>query len=292
MRTIEKINNIANKSLTKDRTRAAEVALIFDENSLYYLSYNSGDFIKKLNWQTYESAARTGAPFDVYLLDDIKNPKMPDYKLYIFMNTFYSNPSIEKTISQKVKRNNSVAVWSYAPGFINDNGFNTSSMKSLTGINIKVVRNKVKAKLNIVKSRHTICQYADKNKTFKFGPFFYTDDLQAETLGTVNGKPALVVKDLGKWRSVYSLMPLTKELLKGLCDYAGVHVYTDGFDVFSANKSYMMLHSSTSGDKTIILPEKSTVKDLLSNKIIGDCIQSFTIKNMPAGKTKIFGTIK
>jgi hypothetical protein len=89
------------------------------------------------------------------------------------------------------------------------------------------------------------------------------------------------------WRSVYSLMPLTKELLMGLCDYAGVHVYSRSFDIFGANKSYIMLHAVNSGKKVIDLPGKYDVYNALTNQKIASN-SSQIIDSVPAKETRIY----
>jgi hypothetical protein len=89
------------------------------------------------------------------------------------------------------------------------------------------------------------------------------------------------------WRSVYTLTPLTKELLQGLLDYAGAHVYDRDYNVLYANSSYIMLHSGASGKKKISLPGKYNVTEIFSGKNIGKGISSFS-DEMNAPQTKIY----
>ena len=94
---------------------------------------------------------------------------------------------------------------------------------------------------------------------------------------------------MGKWRSVYSLMPLTRYHLRAICKYAGVHIYSELDDQLFANESYVMLHSVKGGDKTIRLPGKSyTVTELYSGKKLGTGVSVFTDKNVPAGTTRLY----
>jgi uncharacterized cupin superfamily protein len=88
---------------------------------------------------------------------------------------------------------------------------------------------------------------------------------------------------------VYSEIPLTSELLQGLCDYAGVHIYSRSFDVLYANKSYVALYTSTAGEKTITLPEKAEVTEVLSNKVIARDAKNFSEK-LEAGEERLYHT--
>jgi hypothetical protein len=129
---------------------------------------------------------------------------------------------------------------------------------------------------------------ADKMTSYKFGPLFKVDDPAAKTLGTAGGLAALAVKELQNCRMVYSLMPLTSGLLQGLCDYAGVHVYSRSNDVFIMNKSYIMLHTSTTGDKLIKLPGKYNINELFSGKNQGKATSQIIEKNLAKEVTKIY----
>ena len=66
-----------------------------------------------------------------------------------------------------------------------------------------------------------------------------------------------------------------------------MHVYSRSNDVFSANSSFVMLHTSSAGDKEIKLPGKYKVTELLSGKKIGDSV-SVINETLPAQTTKIY----
>ena len=102
-----------------------------------------------------------------------------------------------------------------------------------------------------------------------------------------SGKGILLNREFSQWRSVYTLLPLTQELLLGLCDYAGVHVYSRSFDVLSANQSYIMLHTSSKGEKAIELPGKFKVREILTGKILGNNLESFR-EELPGQETRIY----
>jgi len=288
MRTVKAIKETADEALTKERASTAEVAFVFDESSLFHVAYTSNKFLQAHAWDTYLNASRMGAPFDFYMLEDMKDGKIPDYKLYIFLNAFYADMATQERIRQKVRKNNAVSVWCYAPGFITPDGFSVESMSEFTGIKLEVVQHGLEARLRITAPDSPIVRFAaDPSPSHKMTPAFFVADPAAKTLGVSDGKAVLAVKEFASWRSVYTLMPLSKEILMGLCDYAGVHVYSRSFDVFAANSDYLMLHTSSGGQKTITLPVKRDVAEALTGDVMGKGISEFT-ESLPAQTTRIY----
>jgi hypothetical protein len=82
-------------------------------------------------------------------------------------------------------------------------------------------------------------------------------------------------------------MPLSQELLQGLCDYAGVPVYSRSFDVLYANRSYVFLYTSSAGEKTIDLPAKANVTEVLSNKVVVQGAKNFS-ERLEAGAARLY----
>lgn len=289
MENVANIKKAADDSLkVKDKSSVSQVAIIFDEKSPDFTGIvKNNTFIDGHCWDTYQEASRAGAPFDMYLLKDISNSRMPDYKLYIFMNTYYTDKATKDAINAKVRKNNAVTVWCYAPGYITDSGFDVKTMQELTGIEIAEEKEQKTLALEVTDKNNPITKYIKKTNQYTFGPVFNVTDKNVKVLGTAEGKPVFVIKDFQSWKSVYTLMPLNKEMLKGLMEYAGVHVYSRSNDVLLSNKSYIMLHTSTEGDKTITLPGKYNVKEILTGKEIGKGVSEFTEK-LPAQSTRIY----
>ena len=120
------------------------------------------------------------------------------------------------------------------------------------------------------------------------GPFLYVKDPAALILGTAGGKGALAVKKTPQWTSVYSLMPLNREMLSSLYKFAGVHIYLETQDVFFANRSYLMLHTSTPGSKTFHLKQPSDVTEVYTGKVLGRNVRSFTDPDLGFGVSRFY----
>jgi hypothetical protein len=97
-------------------TPAAEVAMIVDPESAYYigaLGPSRGEpFVSTRN-----KLNRLGAPYEIFSLKDI--PRISDferYKFVIFPAQFEITPEKERHLRQYVLKNNRTVLWLYAPG--------------------------------------------------------------------------------------------------------------------------------------------------------------------------------
>ena len=73
----------------------------------------------------------------------------------------------------------------------------------------------------------------------------------------------------------------------GLCQYAGAHVYSQTFDPFSANKSFVMIHTASAGPKRIVLPGVHDVADALSGRPVASGVSEIR-ETLPMGVTRIY----
>ena len=116
---------------------------------------------------------------------------------------------------------------------------------------------------------------------FRIAPRFFAEDSQASTIGALADldKPGLVHKPQNGWTSIYSAAPIVSALvLRQFAQTAGCHIYDDAGDVVVANASFLSIYSPYGGDRTIRLPKKSTVTDLLENKVIVERVAEFPLK--------------
>ncbi len=288
MEQVARFQDIGRKSMTASKKPVAEVALLMDETSIAYLSYRSSRLIKDLIRGTYTCTTKAGTPCDMYLTTDLQNPDMPDYKVYVFPNLFYADADMRAAIERKAKRNNAVVVWLYASGLLCEKGAGVENMAGLTGMSFKMAAEAADLQMRIDRPLGPIGQTVAGFKVYaKVSPSFEVADAKARVIGTVGGKPALAVKQFDTWRSVYSLTPLTPDLLREICDYAGVHVYSRTNDVLAANAGFIMLHTCSAGEKAIRLPGPRTVTELLSGRKLGDQV-SLIKQSLPAQATAIY----
>ena len=90
----------------------------------------------------------------------------------------------------------------------------------------------------------------------------------AAPAGGVELHPGLAVRQFPAWTSVYSgTLLLPGRLIREVARLAGVHIYNDTEDLFFANSRVLGLMASyAAGPRTIRLPRRCDVLDLLADK--------------------------
>jgi len=295
MEDIAKMREIGQDNVDVSKEHLHEIAVLADEESYFRMRMGVSALTRPLMRDMQLKLATMGAPYDMYLLSDIADRRMPDYKVYIFLNAFYVDDATREAIKQKVRRNGALSVWFYAPGFIQPDGsFCEKAMHDLTGIRIRHKLEERSLQLNVTERSHPITEKVQQSlalePTQELEPIFWADDPQATVLGRLGpeGEPGLVTRDFGTWRCVYCAAPgISNELLRGLIHYAGGHVYSTSNDTFYANHNYLMIHTATGGRKRITLPERRDVHELLEGKILGRNLATIDV-TLPKAVTRVY----
>ena len=309
-----KQQEIAKEAYSLDRTKKSEIAFIFDEESMQATSFQTTrDLVEML--RNYE-IARVGAPVDQYYHNDMANPNMPSYKLYVFVNTLVISDEERAVIHEKLRRDNAVALWLYAPGFINpkaDKKMSVEHMKALTGIDTAMLAERHDAVFRWNGEEHPISAPLDKRAFYgRFDrersvanyviappvvyyptylyPVFYSCDENAKNLAYFlnNGLPAVTVKDCGGFTSImYGSKSIKCDVLREAARFAGVHIWYESDDVSYIGANYVTFHASSTGKKTLKLPEKATVFEVYEGKCYGENVTEFSF-DAYLGETKMF----
>lgn len=291
----------------------ADIAVILDEASFTYTGDGEPLWNALLTAQKQWHFAFIGAPWDCHLLTDIDNPNLRDYKFYIFLNTFKVTPAQRTAIHAKLKKNNATALWVYAPGYIGENALSTDHMTALTGFRFAQDMTPGELRINITTP---LKAYRDLENTpygtdvnvaeiirtydhqvylkdprdpslrrdlpgFRIAPRFVVDDPAVTPISILgqsadSRKPALTVKDMDGWRSIYSAAPLMPApLLRELFLTARGHIYSHGNDNVYANENFLAIYSPGGGQRTISLPAKSTLLNLLTGQTLATAATEF-----------------
>ncbi|MBT3375409.1 MAG: hypothetical protein HN742_14455 [Lentisphaerae bacterium] len=288
MTDIAAMKRICDEALTHNRAPAAEVAVFADEASMHL--YDTGHPIAKhLGLRLLDELAQAGAPFDLYQLDDIANPELPDYRVYVFPNAFRKDEALHQAITRKVRRNGATVLWVYAPGFVGTDGGDIQRMQALTGLRIEVLADGVAPCALNGSEAHPVTSALSTplQVSFPLVPAFSVIDDDATVLAHTDTCAGLAVREFPQWRSVYSLVPPDRELLLGLYRYAGVHIYCDTFDTIGASPDYLMIHTATAGRKKLRLPRACNVTELVTGRRVGKSVRTIREK-LPKGVTRIY----
>jgi len=308
-------SEISKLAMSLDRGRNAEIAVIYDGESLLYgaewLNYIA------LIRQTIQGLGYMGTDYDIYSTDDISNPVMSNYRLFIFPNAFALKNKTRQEIKQNLQKDGNIILWSYASGLINTDrspALSMGHMEELTGIKFGYVEGKKASSMKVTKTADITAELSEgaiigdflrpvtlfnnppenpwKAAPLQTHPQIYAEDGKAETFAvfTDTGKPGLVVKEMNGWTSIYSgSVAVPSKVLRNIAKKANVHLYTDTDDIVYTNKSLLGMHLATEGKKQIKLPAKMDVYDLFEKRLIGKDIDTFEI-SAPKYSTVLFFT--
>jgi hypothetical protein len=275
---LRELRELGEMSMGLDRSSAAEIAVLLDDESFFYETCRYDLDIPLIFQQRLWGLPRLGAPFDVFLLDDLLSGRLPPYKLYVFLNPFRLDGGRRDALSRELRRDGRTALWIYAPGYIRDEP-GLDNMEELTGFRFGLGEQPWGPLVHITDFGHPLTEDLARDLAWgtnaKLAPIFHVDDPSARVLGEVvysqgNCRPGFAVKELPGWRSVYSAAPnLPAPVLRAIARWAGVHIYSDAGDVLYANRSLLGVHSLSGGARTFRLPRTAAaVVDVFSGKTI------------------------
>ena len=194
----------------------------------------------------------SGVAYDSYLLDDIADPRLPEYKIYIFPNAFTLTEEQRAAIKQRVRKAGRTAVWIYAPGYYRNGAGSAANVEDLAAV-------------------RTVERYpaggGEVSRVF-----------EAENGG---------VAETNGWRSVLLATPPDIAVLRKVLADAGAHIWTDTPEVTAAGRGYLMVHAVSDGEKAIRLPRTCNVDELY-----GTCAPHVSVRTFKdvfkKGETKIY----
>ncbi len=299
MRTVKQIRQIAQEALSRDRRRNAEIAVIVNQRTVRYLRASTALWLPLLCHEFFEELPHVGAPFDSYLIEDLARPDMPDYKLYLLLDTIALNEREQRLLREKVLCRGHTVVWHYAPGYITETGLSEEAMSAIAGMKLAALD--VGGVL-----RATLCDLADPatrgcppdlswGTRLPVGPIIACRDPQARVLAMQHAvpgtapdgrlkvgdvsEPCLAVKDMGDWTSVWcGVPPVPTPLLRSIATMAGVHLYDTGGDFVSANHAMVAVHARYAGPRTIRLPRRCQVVDAFTGEQVAREADSFEVQ--------------
>ncbi len=264
-------HEIMRDSLSQRKPFHPQIGVFVDPESFYWMRPTMAN--AALDLHQVVTMPQSGAPWDFCLIDDIADSRLPDYKLYVFLNAFYMDSARREAIHAKLKRNGATALFFYAPGYLGPEGASLDAMRALTGITIAKDDGPGKPQI-LVDASDPLAQGLATDKPLgaqqlTVAPIFYADDPDARVVGRmVDGKqPGLVVKQQDGWTSVYSgAMQLPQGLMRNLARAAGVHVWLDTDDALYTDGQYVGIHAATEGTKTLTLPGRFHVLDAITGQ--------------------------
>ena len=303
MKFVKEVADGAAKLYKKQiKVTPAQIALVVDEQN-FYRTTEQLDVWNGPNYHSLRlgqrSFLRSGLKYDLLYFNDIIDKNMDDYKVYIFMNSWFLSEKQKNFISKKLKRNGKTLVWIYAPGYLTSDGFSLKNMETLTGIKISKDDNIIaQSKYNV---NHNILLNGVKGKICGLGiptrgPRFTVTDKNVFSLAKYNkdGATSTALKRMPGWNSIYISAPaaFSPQFLQNIARFADAHVYNTPGDMFVYHRDDLVcLHGVEGKTNHLQFPKKVKITDLFSGKTLLDAGKKLQITLNP-GETRLLHITK
>ncbi|MGD0110999.1 MAG: beta-galactosidase [Armatimonadota bacterium] len=94
----------------------AEMAVFIDEDIGWRINPKDFGRVWSSHNQQRWALNLSGVPYDLYFLDDIRNPNLPDYRVYLFLTSYTLTKAQAAAIQQRCRRTGKVLVIEGTPG--------------------------------------------------------------------------------------------------------------------------------------------------------------------------------
>ena len=279
------------QALELPNPRRRDVALIVCPTSDFHMSGRTSGrdtFSVQQFVGMFGEMARAGAPYDVYLLDDLLEGRVPHHRVTVVLNAWYLDEPRRNLLRRQVMRDGAMVLWLVAPGYLTPTGFSLDAVQGLTGLSLEQ-RSEMVQKATPTSLLSNILPYGAGRKQT---PALVVRDPNARVYAQLDdGAAALAVKQVGQTLSVFSSLPsLPAEVLARLYQEAGVHCYTAPGTPISASERWVSVHAAADGPVRVDLPQPATVMDVFNSRRLGSGLRHFTV-DMKLGETRVFQLI-
>lgn len=289
------LNAFCDRSKNYDRSSIGQILIVSDEYSCHYAASSALLNVSLGNPQL--ALQQIGAPADHILLDDLALINAPQYKMIVFLNCWNLNDD-QRTLIDSLKSDNRMLVFCYAGGYFNGRSYSSANMKNACGMNINVgtemqVALRIKPKTNdpLGQAIYNAVGGSIFGSTSVCGKKLIAADPAGTVLGTYSTfstDTSMAITRQGTWKGVWCVTAdMPAAVYRELARDAGVHIYNDSTDTFGVNTSYVYMHPSSAGSRTITFPRPVTLYDALSEQLLGTNISAYT-RSYQLGETMIY----
>ena len=281
----------------QDGLRVPEVIALVDEKSLLHIQRGEA-FFRKITNGLRDTLQRVGVSYGTYLQSDILHENFPlTAKLYLFLTPYRLTTAQRTAIQEKLQQGGRTLAFLYAPGSCEARPTLSGAMEEVAGGSVGLILRQQEWNSEIgsrvIEPHHPLTERLTGREIGtreRINPSFYVDDPDATVLAEYQGSglPSVAARDFGKWKSVFIGEPtLPLEMLRGLCRYAGVNVWTTGDDVFSAGNGWVLLHSTRDGNRVLRLPTSAPLYDLTESRFVSEGTRDYRFF-VKSGATRLF----
>jgi hypothetical protein len=269
-----------------------DLAVVVDPMSLSYVRVGS-PLIGQVIGEARTAVMRSGIAYGFYLLDDVLRRDFPRSRMVLFLNAWNLKPSVREAIRRRLQRDGRVLIWLYAASLFENHRHALETAREVTGLPLALQPWASTQGSQVVDLRHPIAKRLKSDKLGiqqRWEPSFHAlaDECQVIAEYIETGLPSLAVVEHENWRAVFvGERALTPELLRGIADWAGVHVWCDTNDLVQVRLPFVHLHASKGGEKPLNLPVPLSVYDVGEGLLVAEEVHAYRL-GMSEGESRLF----
>jgi hypothetical protein len=265
-----KMNRIMADYLAERKAYHAEVAVFIDPHGFYYVKPDPR-LCQYLTLYPIVNLHRAGAPFDLYVLSDLWESNLPEYKLYVFLNAYALDARARQEILERTRKPGAAALWHWAAGYALPDQHRRATLEEmgdLLGVRLEAVEEEKPRRLTASAEpyvrRLAETDEAD-NPLIPVGPIFVPQEGDVLAQLEPDGAPGLVRQRVGEATVFYAALPsLPPGILRQIYLDAGVHVYIDADDCLYYDGHWLAFHASGAGTRVLRFPEAVSCESVRS----------------------------
>jgi len=257
LRAFSEMKKIGQDSMQRPRTRSSEIAVVASYKTAFHLADRSSGLDQVTNTlinPAMEQFTECGSPFDLILLPELFEPSISDYKIYVFLDTFFLADE-ELNRIKALRDAGKTLLFFYAPGLLSENEISIERMRDLLGMDVQMTDAMILP--DGKEQRPGFIVPGAQNLIAQAGNVFYC--------------PA---------------PPLPANTLRKVLPSAGVHTYLDSNDHLLVGGGYIAIHAASDGEKTIHNPVAANWVNVRSGENLAQNAMQLSLE-MKLGETVI-----
>jgi len=282
------------------------IAVIIDDSAALDADARGNYLNEAVMWEVRNGLSRCGVPHRIYLLDDLALDNFPPHRLFWFPNLFRCDDRKRALLEKVVMRDGRVAVWGPASGVSDGTRASAAAAEALTGFRMDLIHGNLPRRVLISEFTHPATEAVDAGAFYggalAYGPTLVP--LDGQRLGEALlhrglARAGLAAKEFGRgaglgrgqgdWASVFTVAHgLPADLWRELARWAGAHVWCDSNDVLIADRSVVALHTLKPGPRTLRLPRRCEVVDVIADRPFATDADSITWSAPVGPDTQVF----
>ena len=254
---IKKLVSLANDLQAQEYENPAELLVVYDTEVLMRQASTRAEpcpiTTQTIDWLT-ASLFYTGVPFRTLHRSQLDEVDLGGIRAVLFANTFQFTATERSLIRERFATDGRHLLWTFAPGYLDEDQPSMEAMQELTGIKLMIERGAVSTTIRLDDCWGDCLEEIEGLGELPYR--FSVEDEAAQSLGywSEGDGVAFARRELGEATSWFVGTPIYKHWhWRALFTRIGLHAYHQTDDVLYAGAGCLAIHTRNGGEKTITL---------------------------------------